>query len=143
MMLSKEEQMKLIRTIEDEVGSLGDYLYPDKDAHVNASIARIETAISLLKNAYKDPNTYIALKDKESGEIEKRYFEASDINGLCYKAAQFYAWRDCDDTYDIVEIMWAGHPVEYLGWQPDMLFEFRDIESGEILYSAYFPEWDH
>ena len=75
MLLNKDEQKKLIHTIEDEVGKLGDYLYPDKDAHVNASIVRIETAISLLKNSYLDPHTYIKLKDRETGEIEKKFFE--------------------------------------------------------------------
>ena len=142
MMLTKEEQIKLIRTIEDEVSSLGDYLYPDKDAHVNASIARIETAISLLKNAYKDPHTYIALKDRETGEIEKHFFEEGDLGGLCYKAAQYYAWRDCDDTYDLEEIMYGGKVLYYKGWQPGMLFEFYDY-SGTIVYSNAFPQWDH
>jgi hypothetical protein len=33
--------------------------------------------------------------------------------------------------------------LEYLGWQPDMLFEFCDKETREIVYSANFPMWDH
>ena len=143
MLLNKEEQMKLIRTIEDEVGSLGDYLYPDKDSHVNAAIERIEAAISVLKNSYLDPLTYIAFKDNETGEIKKRFFEAGDIGDLCYTAAQHYAWRDCDDTYSIDEIICSGRSLEYLGWQPDMLFEFCDKETREIVYSANFPQWDH
>ena len=143
MLLNKEDQMKLICTIEDEVGSLGDYLYPDGDAHINASIERIEMALSVLKNSYLDPHTYIAFKDNETGKIEKRFSEAGDISMLCYKAAQHYAWRDCDDTYSIVEIVCGGRPLEYLGWQPDMLFEFRDKETREIVYSANFPQWDH
>lgn len=143
MLLNKEEQMKLIRTIENEVDNLGDYLYPDKDPHVNASIVRIETAISLLKNSYLDPHTYIKFKDNETGEIEKKFFEANDVGMVCYKAAQYYAWRDCDDTYTLIEIMCGGRPLEYLGWQEGMLFEFRDKETKEIVYSAAFPNWDH
>lgn len=142
MFLNKEDQMKLIRTIEDEVSALGDYLYPDKDAHVNASIERIEIALSMLKNSYLDPNTYIALKDNETGEIEKRFFEKGDIGALCYRASQFYAWSDCDDTYSIDEIMCDGEAIFYKGWQPDMLFEFYDC-NGTIIYSANFPQWDH
>ncbi len=142
MFLNKEEQMKLIQTIESEIGSLGDYLYGDKDAYVNATIDRIEMAISLLKNAYKDPHTYIALKNNDTGEIEKRFFEAGDLGGLCYKAAQFYAWSDCDDTYSIDEIMYGGEAIFYKGWQPNMLFEFYDC-NGTIVYSANFPQWDH
>jgi hypothetical protein len=142
MFLNKEEQMKLIRTIEDEVSSLGDYLYPDKDAHVNASIARVEAAISMLKNAYLDPHTYIALKNNETGEIEKCFFEKGDVGALCYKASQFYAWSDCDDTYSMDEIVCDGEAIFYKGWQPNMLFEFYDC-NGTIVYSANFPQWDH
>ena len=142
MFLNKEDQMKLIRTIEDEVSSLGDYLYPDKDAHVNASIERIEAALSILKTSYLDPNTYIALKDNETGRIEKRFFEQGDLGGLCYKASQIYAWSDCDDTYSIDEIMYDGEAIFYKGWQPNMLFEFYDC-NGTIIYSANFPQWDH
>lgn len=143
MFLNKEEQMKLIRTIEDEVDSLDNYLDHGQDAHVNASLSRIGAAISILKNSYLDPHTYIALKDNETGEIEKRFFKAEDVGMLCYNAAQHYAWRDCDDTYSIVEIVCGGRPLEYLGWQPDMLFEFCDKETREIVYSANFPQWDH
>lgn len=142
MFLNKEDQMKLIRTIEDEVSSLGDYLYPDKDAHVNASIKRIEMALSVLKNSYLDPHTYIALKDNETGKVEKRFFEQGDIGALCYTASQFYAWSDCDDTYSIDEIMCDGEALYYKGWQPNMLFEFIDC-NGTIIYSANFPQWDH
>lgn len=143
MLLNKDEQKKLIHTIEDEVGKLGDYLYPDKDAYVNASIVRIETAISLLKNSYLDPHTYIKLRDRETGEIEKKFFEADDIGAVCYKAAQYYAWRDCDDTYDLIEIMCGGRLLEYVGWQEGMLFEFRDAQTRKIVYSNSFPQWDH
>ena len=143
MLLNKDEQMKLINTIESEISGLGDYLYVENDKYINNTISRIEAAISMLKNAYKDPHTYIALKDTETGEIEKRFFEAGDVGALCYKAAQFYAWRDCDGTYDLVEIMCGGRALEYVGWQPGMLFEFRDVETKEIVYSAEFPQWDH
>jgi hypothetical protein len=143
MLLNKEDQMKLIRTIEDEVDALGDYLYPDGDAHVNASIKRIEMALSVLKNSYLDPHTYIALKNNETGEIEKRFFEKGDVGALCYKASQFYAFDDLDDTYYIDSILCDGKELEYIGWQPGMLFEFRDKETREIVYSANFPQWDH
>jgi hypothetical protein len=142
MLLNKEDQMQLIRTIEDEVSSLGDYLYPDGDAHINASIERIEMALSVLKNSYLDPHTYIALKNNETGEIEKRFFEKGDVGALCYKASQFYAWSDCDDTYSMDEIVCDGEAIFYKGWQPNMLFEFYDC-NGTIVYSANFPQWDH
>ena len=143
MLLNKDEQLKLIHTVSDEISSIADYLYIEKDAYINAAMERIESALSLLKDSYKDPNTYIALKDRETGEIRKIFFEKDDIGGLCYKAAQYYAWRDCDDTYDLDEIMCGGRLLEYVGWQPCMLFEFRDAQTRKIVYSHSFPQWDH
>ena len=143
MNLTKSEQLDLIRRIENQISNLGDYLYPEKDAHVNATITMLEASLAILKNSFYDENTYIKLRDRETGAIEMRYFEKGDIGALCYKASQIYAWSDCDDTYEIVEIMCDGHELGYLGWQPGMLFEFKDLVTGEIVYSATFECWDH
>ena len=142
MNLTKSEQLDLIRRIENEVSNLGDYLYLEKDAHVNAAITMLEASLAILKNSFYDENTYIKLRDRDTGAIEMKYFEQGDIGALCYKASQFYAWSDCDDTYEIVEIMCDGEPLFYKGWQPGMLFEFYDL-NGTIVYSAEFMCWDH
>ena len=142
MNLTKHEQLDLIRRIEDMVSNLGDYLYNDKDPHANRQIDCIENALDVLKQSFYDENTYIKLVDRETGDVVMKYFEKGDVGALCYKASQFYAWSDCDDTYEIVEIMCDGRKLEYVGWQPGMLFEFVS-EDGGIVYSANFPEWDH
>jgi hypothetical protein len=142
MNLTKHEQLDLIRRIENEISNLGDYLYPEKDAHVNATITRLEASLAVLKNSFYDENTYIKLVDRETGEVVMKYFEKGDIGALCYKASQYYAWSDCDDTYRIEEIMCDGEPVFYKGWQPGMLIEFYDL-NGTIVYSAEFMCWDH
>lgn len=143
MNLTKHEQLDLIRRIENMVSNLGDYLYPDKDAHANRQIDCIENALDVLKQSFYDENTYIKLVDRETGDVVMKYFEKGDVGALCYKASQIYAWSDCDDTYRIEEIMCDGHELGYLGWQPDMLFEFKDYTTGEIVYSASFECWDH
>lgn len=142
MNLTKHEQLDLIRRIEHMVSNLGDYLYPDKDAHANRQIDTIENALDVLKQSFYDENTYIKLVDRETGEVVMKYFEKGDVGALCYKASQFYAWADCDDTYRIEEIMCDGEPLFYKGWQPGMLFEFYDL-NGTIVYSAEFMCWDH
>ena len=138
-----QAQKDFISRIESEFGELADYLYADKDPYVNKSIDRIEQLLRHLKDTYLDKNTYIKLVDRETGEVVMKYFEKGDVGALCYKASQFYAWDDCDDTYRIEEIMCDGHELGYLGWQPGMLFEFKDYTTGEIVYSAEFPNWDH
>jgi hypothetical protein len=143
MNLTKHEQLDLIRRIENMVSNLGDYLYPDKDAHANRQIDTIENALDVLKQSFYDENTYIKLIDHETGDVVMKYFEKGDVGALCYKASQIYAWSDCDDTYRIEEIMCDGHELGYLGWQPDMLFEFKDYTTGEIVYSAEVMCWEH
>ena len=143
MNLTKHEQLDLIRKIENMVSNLDDYLYHGEDDLANRQIDTIENALDVLKQSFYDENTYIKLRDNETGEFEYRYFEKGDVGALCYKASQFYAWSDCDDTYRIEEIMCDGHELGYLGWQPGMLFEFKDYTTGEIVYSASFECWDH
>ena len=142
-MFDVETQKDLISRIDNELSSLADYLFPDNDKYVNHSFERIEMLMRALKDSFLDKNTYIKLVDRETGEVVMKYFEKGDIGALCYKASQFYAWSDCDDTYRIEEIMCDGHALEYVGWQPCMLFEFRDVESREIVYSAEHMQWDH
>jgi hypothetical protein len=142
MLLDTEVQKDLINRLDNEASSLADYLYPDGDKYVINSLNRIEMLIKTLKESFLDKNTYIRLVDRETGDIVMKYFEKGDVGALCYKASQFYAWADCDDTYRIDEIMCDGRELYYVGWQPGMLFEFVS-EDGGIVYSAEFPEWDH
>lgn len=142
MNLTKHEQLDLIRRIENMVGDIGNYLYGEKHTYVNRQIDCIANALDVLKQSFYDENTYIKLRDRETGEFEYRYFEKGDIGALCYKASQIYAWSDCDDTYEIVEIMCDGKELYYVGWQPGMLFEFVSEDSG-VVYSAEFPQWNH
>ena len=142
-MFDVETQKDLISRIDNELSSLADYLFPDNDKYVNHSFERIEMLMRALKDSFLDKNTYIKLVDRETGEVVMKYFEKGDVGALCYKASQFYAWSDCDDTYRIEEIMCDGHELGYLGWQPGMLFEFKDYTTGEIVYSAEHMQWDH
>lgn len=61
---------------------------------------------------------------------------------LLATVAKHYAFSDCGG-YDVIEVVVDGRRVEYVGWQPGMLYEFRDISTGEIVWSCHFPEWDH
>ena len=56
--------------------------------------------------------------------------------------AELFAFNDCYDE-GVDEIVWDGRHVHYTGWQPGMVLEFADDETGEIIYSGCFPEWDH
>lgn len=142
MLFDTEVQKDLLNKLDNEASSLADYLFPDGDKYVINSLNRIEMLIKTLKESFLDKNTYIKLVDRETGDVVMKYFEKGDVGALCYKASQYYAWADCDDTYRIDEIMCDGRELHYVGWQPGMLFEFES-EDGGIVYSAEFPQWDH
>ena len=143
MYLSKHDQLSLIKKVKEALGSLSDYLYGNRDAHVSKSIDRMEHTLTVLENSFYDENTCIVLIERETGERTHRYFEKGDVRALCHTAAKFYAFDDLDDTYYIDSIWCDGKELEYVGWQPGMLFEFREVDTGKIVYSAEFPEWDH
>ena len=143
MNLTRHEQLDLIRRIENMVGSLGDYLHKEKDHTGYRYVSTIENALDVLKQSFYDENTYIKLRNNETGEFEYRYFEKGDVGALCYKASQMYAWSDCDDTYSIVEIMCDGHELCYMGWRPCMEFKFKDLTTGKVVYDAFHEQWDH
>lgn len=140
--MTDKDRIEYIRRIESEISSIADYVHMDGDNCLNENLERIEEMLTLLKISFLDESTYIKFRDRETGEIVMKYFEKGDIGALCYKASQFYAWSDCDDTYEIVEIMCDGKELYYVGWQPNMLFEFVN-EDGCLVYSAEFPEYDH
>lgn len=141
--MTNKERIEYIHRIESEVSSIADYVYMEGDAHLNRSLERVEEMLTLLKNSFLDDHTYIKLRDRETGEKIYKYFEKGDVNSLCYAAAKFYAFDDCDDTYAIERIMCDGVELEYAGWQPGMVFEFYEVESSKIVYSNAFPQWDH
>lgn len=143
MELTNHDYIEAIKNIETQVSALGDYLYCDRDPHANKSIERIEAALASLRNTFYDDHTYVKLTDRETGETEYRYFEKGDMSGVCYLAAKIYNWSDCDDTYRIDKIVCDGVELEYTGWQPGMVFEFREVESEKIVWSMCKPEWDH
>lgn len=141
--LTIHDQLVLARQIKEDIGTLGDYLWFEHDPHINSSIERLELQISKLINSFYDEDTYIILRDNETGEADTRHFEKGDIHALCSLAAKIYAFDDIDETYSIEHIVCDGRELRYVGWQPNMLFEFVDIETGEVVYSNEFPNWDH
>ena len=143
MNLTANEQLEIIRQYKRQVEGLLDYLPADEDVYVRRVLNGLSQGLHVLEQSFYDENTYIKLVDRETGEIEYRYFEKGDVGAVCYKAAQFYAWSDCDDTYRIEEIMCDGHELCYVGWRPCMEFKFKDLTTGRIVYDAFFPEWDH
>jgi hypothetical protein len=102
------------------------------------------------KLEYRSHASYAALRDPDDGQyftISAPFTEGLDTqkrrdDWLLCTVAKHIAFSDCGG-YDVQEIVIDGRPVEYIGWQPGMRYEFADCETKEIIWSASFPEWDH
>ena len=94
--------------------------------------------------------SYAVLQDPDDGQyhtIAAPCTEGLDTqerrdDWLLATVAKHHAFSDCGG-YDVVEVVVDGRRVEYVGWQPGMLYEFADCETGEIVWSRHFPEWNH
>ena len=67
--------------------------------------------------------------------------DSNEINSWFAELARILAFSDCSKE-EIILIIYEGKEIHYVGWQPDMLYEFAD-EAGNIIWSNSFPQWDH
>ena len=80
--------------------------------------------------------------------FDRNWYESSEAwldrrrYAFLHTVAERYAFNDCSDDH-IVEIIYDGCRIEYAGWQPGMLIEFREASTGLVVFSEAFPEWDH
>lgn len=51
------------------------------------------------------------------------------------------AYDDCNDER-VHRIYYKGREVFYAGWQPNMKYEYKDL-NGNTVWVGEFPEWDH
>lgn len=67
--------------------------------------------------------------------------DSKGINAWFAELAHTLAFSDCSDE-EVILIIYEGKELHYVGWQPNMLYEFAD-EAGNIIWSNSFPQWDH
>jgi hypothetical protein len=48
---------------------------------------------------------------------------------------------DCSNE-TVEQIFWQGKEVKYVGWQPCMVFEYKDLD-GNTVWVGQFENWDH
>ena len=79
---------------------------------------------------------------EDIGEVITREFADDQGNEMMRKVSQIICFSDCSDEH-VTKIVYRGREVEYAGWKPGMVYEFCDVETGEIVWSCSFPHWDH
>ena len=91
-------------------------------------------------NKYK--NAYI-LRDREDGEIIVNAYADEDSDNMMRDVSKVICFSDCDDTFEIIRIVYHGREVEYTGWQPGMIMSYEFTETHDEAWYGYFPHWDH
>lgn len=87
-------------------------------------------------------NCYI-LKSREDGEVIIKTYDAEHENSMMCDVSKFICFSDCDDTFELVKVVFRGREIEYVGWRPLMEFKYRYVDTGDIAWKNSFPAWDH
>ena len=66
-----------------------------------------------------------------------------NANDVFRSISNIYAFSDCYEQYQILDIFYEGRKVKYVGWQPDMHFEYRFTDNNELAWEGWFEHWDH
>ena len=91
-------------------------------------------------NKYK--NAYI-LRDREDGEVIVKTYCDEDADKMMRDVSKVICFSDCDDTFEVIKIVYMGREVEYAGWQPGMVMSYEYPVTGDEAWSGCFPQWDH
>lgn len=93
---------------------------------------------TLVRIMHESVNTYYVVRSNDSIYTVT---PSKGINQWFAELAHTLAFSDCSDE-GVILIIYEGKEIHYVGWQPDMLYEFAD-EAGNIIWSNSFPQWDH
>ena len=137
------EALELLERVQYDVYGLFDYFYDPHDTHGMIAMEHIESQLKQLKNMLEESDTYADIRDNETGEIDRKYYDSGDVYALCHEAAKFYAFDDLDDTFSIEKLVLEGREIYYVGWQPGMRFTFKYRDNGEVVFDNEYPQWDH
>ena len=85
-------------------------------------------------------NTAVVIRDSE-GIIKIITYEEANENAFFCTVSKHIAFSDCSGE-DIMSIYFEGKEIKYVGWQPNMIFEYKDLD-GNTVWEGQFEQWDH
>jgi hypothetical protein len=87
-------------------------------------------------------NCYI-LRSREDGEIIVKSYDKEKSEVMMRDVSKQICFSDCDDTYEVIAIVYHGREVEYNGWQPGMVMSYDFAGTDDLAWSGVFEQWDH
>lgn len=87
-------------------------------------------------------NCYI-LRNREDGEIIVKSYDKEKSEMMMREVSKHICFSDCDDTYEVIKIVYHGREVEYAGWRPCMEYKYYFVDTKDIAWKEFFPQYDH
>lgn len=102
------------------------------------------TLIEIIQRICDDqPRGFTACYTYETAEGDA-YVKSFDLVGMdkfFREVSNVIAFDDCTG-FNIISIKFDGKEVYYTGWQPCMVYEYKDLD-GNTVWEGQFEEWDH
>ena len=153
--MTNREKYEVLRGIHNTLSGLFDCLYNEYDDEANEAMCEVESEIINLlvqyeadfvaekeNHCHRYSNCYI-LRDREDGEVIVKTYDDDKANTMMRDVSKVICFSDCDDTFEVVKIVYKGREVEYAGWQPGMVMDFKDKETGISTWGCCRPDWEH
>lgn len=153
--MTTKEQYKLLKKIANDLCGIFDGWSDEigEESETYQSVVDVEKNISTLLDSYeeaicakKEPvsckNCYI-LRDREDGEVIVKTYDEDQADVMMRNVSKVICFSDCDDTFEVIKIVYKGREVEYTGWQPGMVMSYEYTATGDEAWSCCVPEWDH
>lgn len=153
-----KEQYRLVKKIQNDLCGIFDGIYDefDEDSETLKAMDSVEKNLGLLEDEYEEniyrknistpctsyKNCFI-LRDKEDGEIIVKSYDDDNADVMMCDVSKIICFSDCDDTWDIIKIVYLGREVEYTGWQPGMVMSYEFVGTHDEAWSGVFENWNH
>ena len=85
------------------------------------------------------PSWYI-YTDAE-GTFHNKTYGQIDMDKFFAEISKRIAFDDCSGE-TVHKIYYKGKEIKYVGWQPNMRFEYKDLD-GNTVWVGVFEHWDH
>ena len=92
---------------------------------------------------YTSFSNCVILKNREDGEITVKAYEDDKQDIMMRDVSSLICFSDCDDTFEIVKIIFNGREVRYVGWMPLMRYRYRYVDTDDIAWEQSFMQWNH
>lgn len=117
--------------------------YGEIMADYSAEVATEEILDKCLPDGYAYYSNCYILRSREDGEIIVKSYDKEKSEVMMRDVSKQICFSDCDDTYEVIKIVYHGREVEYNGWQPGMVMSYDFVGTDDLAWEESFPQYDH